>query len=56
MLVWAIVFLCVAIVSGLFGFLGLTAVSAGIAKMLFYIFATLFVVTLIARYIRNISR
>ena len=47
MLVWPSYFCRIATVAGLLGFLGLTAVSAGIAKMLFYIFALLFVVTLI---------
>jgi uncharacterized membrane protein YtjA (UPF0391 family) len=42
MLKWAVVFLIIAIVAGLFGFTGVEAASATIAKVLFGIFLVLF--------------
>jgi len=46
MLRWAFVFLMVAIVAGIFGFAGVMVAAAGIAKLLFYVFLVLFVVSL----------
>ena len=46
MLRWALVFLVVAIVAGIFGFAGVMVAAAGIAKLLFYVFLVLFVVSL----------
>jgi uncharacterized membrane protein YtjA (UPF0391 family) len=43
MLKWAVVFLIIAIVAGIFGFTGVAAASATIAKVLFGIFLVLFV-------------
>ena len=43
---WALVFLVVAIVAGIFGFAGVMVAAAGIAKLLFYVFLVLFVVSL----------
>jgi len=40
------VFLVVAIVAGIFGFAGVMVAAAGIAKLLFYVFLVLFVVSL----------
>jgi uncharacterized membrane protein YtjA (UPF0391 family) len=48
MLRWAVIFLVVAIVAGIFGFAGLMVAAAGIAKLLFYLFLILFLVSLIA--------
>ena len=42
MLKWAAVFLVIALVAALFGFTGIAAASAGIAKILFGIFLVLF--------------
>jgi uncharacterized membrane protein YtjA (UPF0391 family) len=42
MLKWAVVFLIIAIIAGLFGFTDVEAASAGIAKVLFGIFMILF--------------
>ena len=39
-------FLVVAIVAGIFGFAGVMVAAAGIAKLLFYVFLVLFVVSL----------
>jgi uncharacterized membrane protein YtjA (UPF0391 family) len=47
MLRWAVIFLIIAIVAGLFGFTGIATASAGIAKILFGIFVLLFVVALL---------
>jgi len=46
MLRWALVFLVIAIVAGIFGFAGIMLAAAGIAKLLFYVFLILFVVSL----------
>jgi uncharacterized membrane protein YtjA (UPF0391 family) len=46
MLRWALVFLIVAIIAGIFGFAGVMVAAAGIAKLLFYVFVVLFVVSL----------
>jgi uncharacterized membrane protein YtjA (UPF0391 family) len=47
MLRWALIFLVVAIVAAVFGFGGIAAESAGIARILFYIFLIVFLVTLL---------
>ena len=47
MLYWAFVFLAIALVAALFGFGGIAAASAGIAKILFFLFLVIFLVTLI---------
>jgi uncharacterized membrane protein YtjA (UPF0391 family) len=47
MLRWAVIFLIIAIIAGLFGFTGIAAASAGIAKILFGIFVLLFIVALL---------
>ncbi|MFN0220270.1 DUF1328 domain-containing protein [Paenibacillus sp. KR2-11] len=43
MLYWSFVFLLVAVVTGVFGFLGIAGTAAGIAKSLFVVFLILFV-------------
>jgi uncharacterized membrane protein YtjA (UPF0391 family) len=48
MLYWSVVFFIVAIIAGVFGFLGIAEAAAGIGKVLFFIFAVLFVVSLIS--------
>ncbi len=47
MLKWAVVFLLIAIVAGVFGFTGIAAASATIAKILFGIFLVLFIGALV---------
>ena len=47
MLGWAVLFLIIALVAAVFGFGGIAVASAGIAKLLFYIFLVLFVISLI---------
>ena len=48
MLRWAILFLIVAIIAGVFGFGGIVAVATDIARLLFLVFMVLFVVALVA--------
>ncbi len=50
---WALVFLIVAVIAAVFGFGVLAAASAGIAKILFFIFIVLFVISLIAGLFRR---
>lgn len=47
MLRWSLIFFVVAIVAALFGFGGIAEGAAAIAKILFYIFAVLFVLALV---------
>jgi uncharacterized membrane protein YtjA (UPF0391 family) len=47
MLGWAVVFLIIALVAAVFGFGGIAAASAGIAKLLFVIFLVLFIISLV---------
>ena len=47
MLYWALMFLIVAIVAAIFGFTGIALASAGIAKILFFIFVVLFLLTFV---------
>jgi uncharacterized membrane protein YtjA (UPF0391 family) len=46
MLRWALIFFVVAIVAAIFGFGGIVSAAAGIAKILFYVFLILFIVSL----------
>ena len=48
MLYWAVVFLVVALIAGLLGFTGVYVAAAGIAKILFFVFLVLFIVSLFA--------
>ncbi|MFI4948749.1 MAG: DUF1328 family protein [Alphaproteobacteria bacterium] len=48
MLRLALFFLVVSLVAALFGFTGISAAAAGIAKILFFIFIVIFVALLIA--------
>jgi uncharacterized membrane protein YtjA (UPF0391 family) len=44
MLGWAVTFLVIALVAAVFGFGGIAAASAGIAKVLFFVFLVICVV------------
>ncbi|MFC0407435.1 DUF1328 domain-containing protein [Roseomonas elaeocarpi] len=48
MLQWALIFFVISIVAGFLGFSGVSAATAGIAKILFFIAIAIFVVLLIA--------
>jgi uncharacterized membrane protein YtjA (UPF0391 family) len=54
MLYWVLVFLVVAAIFGILGFGVAAAASAGIAKILFYLFLIAFVVSLIMHMSRRI--
>jgi uncharacterized membrane protein YtjA (UPF0391 family) len=47
MLYWAAVFLVIALVAALFGFGGIAAGAVEIAKILFFVFLIIFLVTLV---------
>ncbi|MGO8914274.1 MAG: DUF1328 family protein [Stellaceae bacterium] len=47
MLRWAAIFLVISIVAAIFGFGGIAAAAAGIAKLIFFVFLALFVLTLV---------
>jgi uncharacterized membrane protein YtjA (UPF0391 family) len=47
MLNWAITFFIIALIAAILGFGGVAVAAAGIAKLLFYIFLVLFLVSLI---------
>ncbi|HWW49914.1 MAG TPA: DUF1328 domain-containing protein [Xanthobacteraceae bacterium] len=44
---WALLFLVISIVAGLFGFTGVSAATGDIARVLFYVFVVIFLVLLI---------
>jgi uncharacterized membrane protein YtjA (UPF0391 family) len=45
MVYWALMFFLVAVIAAVFGFTGVALAAAGIAKLLFFIFLVLFVIT-----------
>ena len=47
MLRWAILFFIISLIAALFGFTGISAASADIAKFIFFVFIFLFVLALI---------
>jgi uncharacterized membrane protein YtjA (UPF0391 family) len=53
MLYWAVVFLVIAIIAGLFGFGGIASASAGIAQILFVVFLILLAASLIMYFVRG---
>ncbi len=53
MLRWALIFLVIALIAGALGFTGVYVAAAGIAKLLFFIFVVLFVVSLIMHLARG---
>ncbi|MEO6244578.1 MAG: DUF1328 domain-containing protein [Opitutaceae bacterium] len=53
MLRWTIIFLVVALIAGLFGFTDIAGASASIARVLFYIFLFLLIISLLAGLIRG---
>jgi uncharacterized membrane protein YtjA (UPF0391 family) len=54
MLYWALMFLLVAILAAVFGFTGISLMAAGVAKILFFIFLVLFVVSLVVHATRRV--
>jgi uncharacterized membrane protein YtjA (UPF0391 family) len=53
MLGWALTFLVVALIAGVLGFTTIAGASIAIAKLVFYIFLVLFVVSLIMNFVRG---
>ena len=53
MLYYAAVFLVIALIAALFGFGGIAAGAVGIAKILFFVFVLLFVVSLVMGLMRR---
>ena len=53
MLRYAVVFLVIALVAALFGFTGIAAGAVEIAKILFFVFLLLFVVSLVMGLMRR---
>lgn len=56
MLSWALTFFIVAVISAVLGFTSAAGVTAGIAKVLFFIFLVLTLVALLAGAVRGRSR
>ncbi len=48
LLKWAVIFFVVSLIAAVFGFTGIAAGAAEIAKVLFYLFLAIFVILLIA--------
>jgi uncharacterized membrane protein YtjA (UPF0391 family) len=53
MLGWAVMFLVIALIAALFGFGGIATAAAGIAKVLFFVFLVIFLVTLVMGFARR---
>lgn len=53
MLQYALIFLVVALIAGALGFGGVAVISVDIARILFFIFLILFVVSLVAGLLRS---
>lgn len=49
MMHWALIFLAIALIAGIFGFGGIASASAGIAQVLFFIFLVLFLGAVVVR-------
>ena len=47
MLTWAVIFLIIALLAGVFGFRNVQGVAIQIAKVLFFLFLVLFVISLV---------
>ena len=53
MLGWALTFLVVALIAGVLGFTSVAGASMAIAKILFFVFLVLFVVSLVMHLVRG---
>ena len=56
MLYYSLVFLLIAVVAAVLGFGGIAFAAAGIAKILFYLFLALFLVSLVVHLARGSAR
>lgn len=50
---WAMVFLVITFIAGIFAFAGLVLAAAALAKLIFYLFLVLFLLALIASLLRK---
>ena len=55
MLGWALTFLIVALIAGVLGFTTIAGTAIGVAKILFYVFLVLFLVSLVMNFVRGRS-
>jgi len=53
MLTWALTFLVVALLAAILGFTGIALAAAGVAKILFYLFLALFLISLIGGLVKR---
>jgi uncharacterized membrane protein YtjA (UPF0391 family) len=53
MLRWALIFFIVALIAAVLGFTGIALAAAGVAKVLFYVFVILFVLSLLGHVARR---
>jgi uncharacterized membrane protein YtjA (UPF0391 family) len=53
MLGWALTFLVVALIAGVLGFTSVAGAAMGIAKILFFVFLVLFIVSLVMHFVRG---
>ncbi len=53
MLGWALTFLVVALIAGVLGFTSVAGAAMGIAKILFFVFLVLFVVSVVMHLVRG---
>jgi uncharacterized membrane protein YtjA (UPF0391 family) len=53
MLKWIVIFLFLSIIAGLFGFVVIVGVAASIAKLLFYVFLALLVVSMLMHVLKG---
>ena len=53
MIKWIIIFLVVALIAAVFGFGGIAEGAADIAKILFYVFLALLVISIILNFVRG---
>jgi uncharacterized membrane protein YtjA (UPF0391 family) len=53
MLGWTLTFLIVALIAALFGFGGIAVAAAGVAKILFFVFLVLFLISLMGGVFRR---
>lgn len=53
MLSWAVTFLVIALVAALLGFGGIAGTAVGLAKIIFFVFLVLFIVSIIGGSLRR---
>jgi uncharacterized membrane protein YtjA (UPF0391 family) len=53
MLYWSVVFFLIALLAALFGFTGVYVAAAGIARILFFLFLVLFILSLLTDAVRR---